>query len=58
MEQIKVVDPETFREMPLGQTGELWVCSDSVAAGYWGKPELTKETFHARIRVDRDISDG
>lgn len=58
--QVKVVDPETCREMPVGETGEMWVCSNSVASGYWGKPELTKETFQARIRVnaDRDASDG
>lgn len=58
MEQMRIIDPETLREMPLGETGELWVCSDSVAAGYWGKPELTKETFQARIRIDEDQSDG
>jgi len=46
------VDPETSRELPIGETGELWVSSNSVAAGYWGKPELTRETFHARIECD------
>lgn len=50
--QIKIVDPETCRELPTGETGEMWVSSDSVAIGYWGKPELTQETFHARIEWD------
>lgn len=51
-QQIKIVDPETCRELPAGETGEMWVSSDSVAAGYWGKPELTRETFEARIQCD------
>lgn len=51
---MKIVDPETGREMPVGQTGELWVCSTSVAAGYWGKAELSEETFQARIGCNDD----
>lgn len=47
--QVKIVDPDTFREKPTGEPGELWVSSPSVAAGYWGKPELSRETFQARI---------
>lgn len=46
---MKIVDPHTCREKPAGEPGELWVASPSVAAGYWGKPELSKETFQARI---------
>ena len=49
---MKIVDPETSREMPVGETGELWVCSSSKAAGYWGRPELTAEAFHGRIEYD------
>ncbi|CAN0057304.1 unnamed protein product [Ectocarpus sp. 6 AP-2014] len=49
---IKVIDPETCREVPVGETGEMWISSKSVAAGYWGKPELTQETFRARIKCD------
>lgn len=56
--QVKIVDPETKREVPVGETGELWVCSPSVAAGYWGKPELTEETFHARIKCTPDAAEG
>ncbi|CAM9346479.1 unnamed protein product [Ectocarpus sp. 12 AP-2014] len=49
---IKIVDPETCREVAVGETGEMWISSDSVAAGYWGKPDLTRETFRARIKCD------
>ncbi len=56
LQQMKIVDPETCRELPTGETGEIWLSSKSVAAGYWGKPELTRETFQARI--ERDPSNG
>ena len=38
--------------MPIGEKGELWVSSPSVAAGYWGKPELSREVFEATIVED------
>jgi acyl-CoA synthetase (AMP-forming)/AMP-acid ligase II len=28
-----------------GETGELWLRSDAVMAGYWGQPQLTSETL-------------
>lgn len=46
---VRVVDPETFNELPEGQVGELWVKGASVAAGYWAHPVSTKETFDAGI---------
>lgn len=46
---LKIVDPETFQALPENQVGEIWYQSDSVALGYWNKPELTKETFQATI---------
>mmetsp|Transcript_18124 Transcript_18124/g.23620 ORF Transcript_18124/g.23620 Transcript_18124/m.23620 type:complete len:766 (+) Transcript_18124:47-2344(+) len=30
-----------------GLVGEIWVCSESVSAGYWGLDELTQATFGA-----------
>jgi len=32
-------------ECPEGATGEIWLHSPSVAAGYWGRPEKTEEDF-------------
>lgn len=46
--QVRVVDPESLAVLPDGQIGEIWLKGPSVAAGYWGKPDLTEETFHAR----------
>ena len=46
-QKITIVDPESLIQCPSGKVGEIWVSSPSVAAGYWGKPEETKQTFHA-----------
>ncbi|KAJ8599193.1 hypothetical protein CTAYLR_007522 [Chrysophaeum taylorii] len=47
---LRVVDVRTRRVVPDGGTpGELWLSSDSVARGYCGKPELSNETFRARL---------
>lgn len=46
---VRVVDPETFVQLPEGQVGELWVKGESVAAGYWANPESTEEIFNAGI---------
>lgn len=46
---VRVVDPETFNELPEGNVGELWVKGDSVTLGYWAHPVSTKETFDAGI---------
>ena len=49
---IRIVDKDTREEKPCGCAGEIWVSSSSVAAGYWGKPELSDETFRARLQTD------
>jgi acyl carrier protein len=46
---LKVVDPQTLVEVDDGAKGELWVAGPSLALGYYKKPELTKETFEAKI---------
>lgn len=49
IDQLKIVDPETQREVAFGEVGEIWISSPSVAAGYWGLPELTEQAFSARV---------
>jgi amino acid adenylation domain-containing protein/thioester reductase-like protein len=46
---LKIVHPETLSEVEPGEVGEIWLQSPSVCAGYWNRPELTKEVFGARI---------
>ncbi|MFD3505495.1 fatty acyl-AMP ligase [Streptomyces sp. NPDC058678] len=44
---VRVVDPHTREVLPQGRVGELWLKGDSVAQGYWERPEVTRETFRA-----------
>ncbi|KAG2383463.1 hypothetical protein C9374_004134 [Naegleria lovaniensis] len=47
---LKIVDPESGTELTSDdQEGEIWLKSPSVAKGYWKKPEITQEIFHARL---------
>jgi amino acid adenylation domain-containing protein len=46
---VAVVDPATHQPCPPGRIGELWVQGPGVAAGYWQKPDETRETFGAMI---------
>lgn len=52
---VRIVDPDTATECAPGTVGEIWVHGDSVAAGYWQKPQPTSETFGARLA---DPTDG
>lgn len=42
--QAKILDDQGA-EVPRGQVGDLWVSSPTLAAGYWNKPEKTREIF-------------
>jgi len=44
-----VVDPDTAAELPDGHVGEMWLHGDNVGRGYWGLPEDSARTFHARL---------
>ncbi|PXX71570.1 acyl-CoA synthetase (AMP-forming)/AMP-acid ligase II [Nocardia tenerifensis] len=44
-----VVDPKTLRRALPERVGEIWLCGESVTAGYWNKPEESARTFSARI---------
>ncbi|MFJ4325070.1 fatty acyl-AMP ligase [Streptomyces tricolor] len=45
---VRIVDPADGTVLPDGTTGEIWLRGPSVAAGYWGRPDATEETFGAR----------
>ncbi len=41
---LKAVDP-LGQEVPVGETGELWIKGPNVVKGYWKRPDATAETF-------------
>jgi acyl-CoA synthetase (AMP-forming)/AMP-acid ligase II len=48
-QRVRIVDALTMRPCSAEQTGEIWVAGPSVAAGYWQRPELSRDTFGARL---------
>jgi acyl-CoA synthetase (AMP-forming)/AMP-acid ligase II len=40
--EVRIVDPRTGRECPIGQTGEIAITGGHML-GYWGRPEKTAE---------------
>ncbi len=42
---LRIMDPEGQRELPVGQVGELWARGPMIVKGYWNKPEATAATF-------------
>ncbi|MEO0687162.1 MAG: AMP-binding protein, partial [Cyanobacteria bacterium J06649_11] len=47
---IIIVNPDSLTRCSSEQVGEIWISSDSVAAGYWNRYEATKEAFQAYVK--------
>lgn len=44
-----IVEPETCTRVAPSRVGEIWVAGESVGQGYWHKPDLTRDSFEARL---------
>lgn len=44
---VRIVHPETRRGCAPDEVGEVWVQGPTVCAGYWQRPDATRETFEA-----------
>jgi len=51
-DRVKLVDQETLKPVPPGESGELLGTSDDAVRAYWNKPEETAECF---IEIDEEI---
>jgi thioester reductase-like protein len=49
---VRIVDPQTTQDLGEGRIGEVWVDGPAKGRGYWHRPELTEQTFGARIAGD------
>jgi len=43
--QVRIVDAETKKDVPVGEVGEIWMKSPLVMKGYWNMPEATAEAI-------------
>ncbi|NMO16573.1 long-chain fatty acid--CoA ligase [Pyxidicoccus fallax] len=41
----RIVDPITFKEVPQGEVGEIWIHGPQVFKGYWNDERKTEEAF-------------
>jgi len=47
--RVTIIDPDTNTPCAPDRVGEIWICGPSVAAGYWRKPEDTRQVFGAYL---------
>ena len=52
--EIRVMDDDG-RELPAGDTGELWIGGPMVVRGYWANPEATAASFSAGFWHSGDL---
>jgi acyl-CoA synthetase (AMP-forming)/AMP-acid ligase II/acyl carrier protein len=53
-QKIVIVNPESLTRCPDGKIGEIWVAGQSVAGGYWKKPEETQQTFNTQLQDTKE----
>jgi acyl-CoA synthetase (AMP-forming)/AMP-acid ligase II len=53
--RVVIVEPSSLTHCANGRVGEIWISGAGVAQGYWNRPELSEQTFNARLS---DTDDG
>lgn len=53
--ELRLVDPETGKDVEEGKPGECWVRSPIVFSGYYNNEKATKETFDGEWFKTGDI---
>ena len=53
---LRIVETEGLTLLPEDAVGEIWIKSNSMAAGYWGLEDKTKEDFCASL--SQDLGEG
>ena len=48
-ERLRIVNSENFKICEESEIGEIWASGPNISAGYWNRPEETKETFGGYI---------
>ncbi len=43
--EVRIVNPETFKDLKTGEVGEIWLKGPNVTPGYWKKPRETEAVF-------------
>lgn len=43
--ELRIVDPETFKDLRDGEVGEIWIKSTVTLNGYWKDPHATDEAY-------------
>lgn len=49
---LKLIDPDTLREVPDGEVGEIWLSTPIMSPGYFRRPDATAETFGLSLPGD------
>lgn len=52
--RVRIAEPETGRPLGDGEIGEIWLTGESIAKGYFGRPELSSHAFGARLLGEPD----
>ncbi|OII70881.1 type I fatty acid synthase [Cryptosporidium ubiquitum] len=48
---LRIVNPESLKEMNPGNVGEIWISSDSVTLGYYNNKVETEKVFNAKFTM-------